>query len=222
MTGKRAGVFVTGTDTGIGKTVVSAALVRRWGADYWKPVQTGLAEDEADTDTVARLSDASSGRLRAPRYNFQAPLSPEAAGAREGVRPALDDFALPAGEGPVVVEGAGGVLVPLGSGASMADLMHRLGLPVVLVARSTLGTINHSLLSLEALRRRHIPVWGMVLVGPAPDENAASIARLGQVEILATLPRLDPLTPHTLAQAAAAWPASPPRSYGSPLTAKRA
>ncbi len=205
-----SGVFVTGTDTGIGKTVVSAALVQRWDARYWKPVQTGVAQDEPDTDTAARLSGAAPSRLHRPRHNFAAPLSPEAAGAREGILVALNDFSLPAGNGPLVVEGAGGVLVPLGGGASMADLMRRLGLPVLLVARSTLGTINHTLLSLEALRARNIPVWGVVLVGPAPEDNAAAIARLGQVAILGTLPRLAPLTPHTLAQAACILPATPP------------
>ena len=206
----RTGIFVTGTDTGVGKTVVSAALVWRWHASYWKPVQTGLAQDDADTETVAQLSGAATDRLHPPRYGFAAPLSPEAAGAREGIVPVLADLGLPAGDGTLVVEGAGGVLVPLGAGASMADLMRRLGLPVLLVARSTLGTINHTLLSLEALRAREILVWGVVLVGPEPDENAATIARLGEVAILGMLPKLDPLTPRTLAEAAAALPAEPP------------
>ncbi len=207
-------MFVTGTDTGVGKTVASAALVRRWGAAYWKPVQTGLAQDEADTRTVARLSGAATHLLHPPRHSFLAPMSPEAAGARESVVPRLGDFRLPAGEATLVVEGAGGVLVPLGGGASMADLMVRLGLPALLVARSTLGTINHSLLSLEALRARGIPVWGVVLVGPDPEENAATIARLGQVPIIGLLPRLDPLTPETLALTATALPAMPPCSEG--------
>ena len=135
----RAGVFVTGTDTGIGKTVVSACLVRRWGADYWKPVQTGLATDTADSLTVAHLAEAAAGRTHAPRHVFQAPLSPQAAAAAEGATIALADFRLPGGAAPIVVEGAGGVLVPLGGGALMADLMVALGLPVLLVARHHAG-----------------------------------------------------------------------------------
>jgi malonyl-CoA O-methyltransferase len=189
----RRGVFVTGTDTGVGKTVVSACLVRRWQADYWKPAQTGLATEEADSPTVGRLAGAAPARLHPPRHALQAPLSPEAAARREGLEIGLGDFALPAGTAPIVVEGAGGVLVPLGSGTLMADLIRHLGLPALLVARSTLGTINHTLLSLEALRARALPVAGIVLVGPDPDENARTIERLGGIPILAKIPPLRPL-----------------------------
>ncbi len=206
----RAGVFVTGTDTGIGKTVVSACLVRRWGADYWKPVQTGLATDTADSLTVAHLSGAPDSRIHKPRHVFQAPLSPEAAASAEGAAVALADFSLPDGRAPIVVEGAGGVLVPLGGGALMADLMVKLGLPVLLVARTALGTINHTLLSLEALRTRGLMVWGVAMVGPDNAANADAIARLGQVAILARLAPLPALTPAAIGQAARALPASPP------------
>jgi malonyl-CoA O-methyltransferase len=186
----RGGVFVTGTDTGIGKTVVAACLVHRWGASYWKPIQTGIDSEPGDSETVARLSGAGSPRIYPPLQVFRAPLSPEAAARRDGGRVRLDDYRLPDGDGPIVVEGAGGVLVPLGAGVSMADLMRKLGLPVLLVARSTLGTINHSLLSLEALRARGLAVAGVVMVGPEPEENAEAIGRLGGVRILACLPVL--------------------------------
>jgi len=188
-------VFVSGTDTGIGKTVVAACLVRAFGARYWKPVQTGIAEEAGDTATVGRLTGVPAERLHAPRYNLLAPLSPEAAARREGVRIALGDFSLPAGEGPIVVEGAGGLMVPLGGGALMADLIGHLGLPVVLVARSTLGTINHTLLSIEALLRRDLPLRGVVLVGPDGEENAEAIARHSGVRILAILPFVERLGP---------------------------
>ena len=125
----RAGVFVSGTDTGIGKTLVAACLVHRWRADYWKPVQTGLAQDTGDSEMVAALAGGQ-GRIVPPRHEFQAPLSPEAAAVQEGRQVGLDDFTLPPGRAPIVVEGAGGVLVPLGGGATMAELLHRLGLPV--------------------------------------------------------------------------------------------
>ncbi len=207
----RAGVFVTGTDTGIGKTVVSACLVRRWSAEYWKPVQTGLDEDPGDTRTVAHLASAPASRMHTPRYAFQAPLSPEAAAAAEGAAVALADLVLPEGRAPIVVEGAGGVLVPLGGGALMADLMVQLGLPVLLVARTTLGTINHTLLSLEVLRARGLTVWGVVMVGSDGAENAEAIARLGRVRVLARLAHLPELTPGGVATAAEALPASPPR-----------
>ena len=209
----RAGVFVTGTDTGIGKTVVSACLVRRWAADYWKPVQTGLAGDPSDSLTVAQLAGAPASRIHPPRHVFQAPLSPEAAAAAEGASVALTDFELPGTGGtasPIVVEGAGGVLVPLGGGALMTDLMGRLGLPVLLVARTGLGTINHTLLSLEVLRARGLVVWGVVMVGQGGADNAEAIARLGQVAILAHLAPMPDVTAAAVTVAAAVMPAAPP------------
>jgi malonyl-CoA O-methyltransferase len=198
------GVFVTGTGTGIGKTVVSAALAYRWGATYWKPVQTGIDAEPGDSETVSSLSGA---RVHPPRHVFRAPLSPEAAAALEGRSIALTDFDLPGGEGPIVVEGAGGVLVPLNAQCLMVDLMVRLALPVVLVAGTALGTINHSLLSLAALRARHLPVLGVVLVGPDDAGNRDAILRHGGVSLLGTMPTLSPLTPGALREAASAFPA---------------
>jgi malonyl-CoA O-methyltransferase len=191
-------VFVTGTDTGVGKTVVAACLVRLLGAQYWKPVQTGVAVEEGDTETVMRLAGVPRSRVFAPRFTLAAPLSPEAASLRENIRIGLQDFALPNCDGPLVVEGAGGVLVPLGGGALLADLMQRLGLPAVLVARSTLGTINHCLLSIEALRQRGIVIAGVVMVGPPSPGNAEAIAQHGKIRILAQLPWQDALNAATL------------------------
>lgn len=184
----RHGVFVTGTDTGIGKTFVSACLVAAWRAEYWKPMQTGLADDPGDTETVRVLSGCDPSRLHPPAVALQAPLSPEDAAALEGVRFDPDSLQLPSGQEPLVVEGAGGVLVPLDEASLTASLIRRLGLPVVLVARSTLGTINHTLLSLEALRARGIAVAGVVLNGPPSPGNRAAIERHGRVRVLAELP----------------------------------
>lgn len=181
------GVFVTGTDTGVGKTLVSACLTRAWDAWYWKPVQTGLADEVGDSAAVAAL--AGTARLIPPRHALRAPLAPLAAAMLENVPLSLDDFALP-DRTPLVVEGAGGVLVPLTASALMIDLMARLGLPVVVVARTALGTINHTLLTLEALRARALPVAGVVLSGPDNPDNRAAIERIGRVRILAELPAL--------------------------------
>lgn len=209
------GVFVTGTDTGVGKTVVAACLVRAWHAAYWKPVQTGLAtEDGDDTATVVRLAGLPPARGHRPVHALQAPLSPHAAAAHEGVRIALDDFHLPAGPQPLVVEGAGGVLVPLNDdGDLMIDLIARLGLPVVLVARTTLGTINHTLLSLAALRARGIAVAGVILNGPPNPGNRDAIARFGAARVLAELPwveRIDPAAVAGLAARIPSWAAVRP------------
>ena len=204
----RPGVFITGTDTGVGKTVVAACFVRRFGADYWKPAQTGTANGDDDTASVVRLAGLREDRVHPPRHAFRAPLSPEAAARCEGAVIGLADFSLPDGGRPIVVEGAGGVLVPIGGGAVMADLMRKLGLPVVLVGRSTLGTINHTLLSLEALRRRHIAVAGVVLVGVPNAGNRAAIEAHGAVRVLADMPWLDQVDTcgiETLAAILPAW-----------------
>ena len=198
------GVFVTGTGTGIGKTIVCAALVHRWRATYWKPVQTGIDSEPADTDTIAWLCPGAS--LAAPRHVLRAPLSPEDAAAREGVAITLADFELPDTDRPLVVEGAGGVLVPLNGAALMVELMVRLALPVVLVAATGLGTINHTLLSLAALRARHLAIAGVILSGAENAGNASAIARHGQVRILHRLPPLAPLTQAALRDAAAPFP----------------
>ncbi len=187
------GVFVTGTDTGVGKTLVSAWLVRGWQADYWKPIQSG-SEDGPDRDIVRRLSGAATERIHPSRWDLRAPLSPHEAARLDGVALALSDFTLPETARPLVVEGAGGVLVPLNARDLMADLIARLGLPALIVARSGLGTINHTLLTVEALRRRAIPITGVVMVGPANPANRAAIEQHGSVTVLAELPILTPVS----------------------------
>ncbi len=181
------GVFVTGTDTGIGKTLVSAWLVRSWQADYWKPVQSGIA-DGLDADVVRAV--APDAVVHPSAFLLNAPLSPHRAASLDGVAIALGDFHLPRTSRPLVVEGAGGVLVPLNDRHFMADLMVHLGLPVVLVARSGLGTINHSLLSLEALQRRGVTVAGVVMSGPPNDDNRQAVEHFSGVPVVGQLPQL--------------------------------
>ena len=211
----RPGVFVTGTDTGIGKTLVAACLVRAWQADYWKPLQTGLDEDPGDSVVVGTLAGGAT-RVHPPALELQAPLSPEDAAALEHVEFDPDVLRLPDGQAPLVVEGAGGVLVPIGRGQLMTDLIARLGLPVVLVARSGLGTINHTLLSLEALRRRGIRVAGVVLNGPPSPGNRAAIERHGDVRVLAEIPWQAGLDAAAIGRLAAMMPGLPPDD-GDPM-----
>ncbi|MBF0438638.1 MAG: dethiobiotin synthase [Magnetococcales bacterium] len=193
MNDSRQGVFVTGTDTGVGKTVAAAWLVRQWSGGYWKPVQSGL-EGESDTQTVQRLAAVLPESLFQETFRLTAPLSPHESARRDGVSIGLEDFILPVGKRPLIVEGAGGVMVPLNGRELMVDLMVRLGLPVVLVARTALGTINHTLLSLEALRCRQLEVAGVILSGLPNAVNRAAIAYYGKVRILAEIPWLEPLT----------------------------
>lgn len=195
--------IVTGTDTGIGKTVFSAGLVGLLGASYWKPVQSGL-EEETDTETVARLADATPGRLLPEAVRLKLPASPHLSAEREGARIDPDALVLPDVPGPLVVEGAGGLLVPLTRDIPYIDVFARWGAPVILCARTALGTLNHTLLSLEALRARRIPVLGVALIGPSHEDNARTIAEMGRVKVLGRLPPLDPLTPESLAAAFAA------------------
>lgn len=196
-------IVVTGTDTEIGKTVFAAALTQALGASYWKPVQAGL-DDGSDRETVAALAGLDAARLLPEAYRLTAPCSPHRAAALDGVTIDPARLALPPIDGPLVVEGAGGVLVPITDDLLFADLFVRWRAPVVLVARTALGTINHSLLSLEALRARDVAVLGVAFVGGAVEDSEATIARLGKVRRLGRLPWLSPLTPATLAAAFAA------------------
>lgn len=198
-------LVVTGTDTGIGKTVVAAGFAQALGARYWKPVQAGFDAGcdggGTDRDTVAALS----GQEVLPEaYRLATPCSPHQAAAIDGVTIDPARLALPEDDSPLVVEGAGGVLVPLREDLLYADLFARWGLPVVLVARTALGTINHSLLSLEALRSRGVGIAGIAFVGDENAETERVICAIGQVRRLGRLPWLDPLDAETLRAAFAA------------------
>ena len=192
-------LVVCGTDTDVGKTVVSALLVQGLGATYWKPVQSGM-EGGGDTGRVQQLLGLPPERVWPEAYRLTAPVSPHWAAERDGVSIDPARLALPAGDGPLVVETAGGLLVPLRRNWLQIEQIAVWGLPVLLVARSGLGTLNHTLLSLEALERRSIPVLGLVLNGDPHPDNPRTLAALGGVPVLAELPPLDPLDREGLAR----------------------
>ncbi|WP_094585544.1 dethiobiotin synthase [Synechococcus sp. BO 8801] len=185
-------LVVCGTDTDVGKTVVSALLVQGLGATYWKPVQSGM-EGGGDTGRVQQLLGLPPERVVPEAYRLTAPVSPHWAAERDGLSIDPARLALPTGDGPLVVETAGGLLVPLRRNWLQIEQLAVWGLPVLLVARSGLGTLNHTLLSLEALQRRSIPVLGLVLNGDPHPDNPRTLAALGGVPVLAELPPLDPL-----------------------------
>jgi dethiobiotin synthase len=198
------GLFVTGTDTAVGKTVVSAALLCRYPQlRYWKPIQTGIESDD-DTAVIRRLSGGAAGGVRVGDVRLPGKVAPYLAAERAGVRIDLDgllEWTTAAGDDHVwIVEGAGGVLVPLDESHTMAHLMVRLALPVLVVARSTIGTINHTLLTLEALRARSLTVSGVVMVGERRSDNRTAIEHYGQTAVLGEMPRFDPLTPERLSR----------------------
>jgi dethiobiotin synthase len=192
------GFFVTGTDTDVGKTLVSAWLLAQLDACYWKPVQAGT-EPETDSEAVRRIAAVPRERILPEAYVLPEPLSPHEAARRAGIAIEMAKLVPPPCDGQLlVVEGAGGLMVPLNDEALIIDLATELHLPVILVARSTLGTINHTLLSLEAIRRRGLPLAGVVINGPETPHNRAAIERYGQVEVIAEIPWLDQVDRDTL------------------------
>lgn len=190
-------IVVTGTDTGIGKTVFAAGLVGMLDGAYWKPVQSGLS-DETDSQVVARLAGLPCERVLQEAHRLTQPLSPHRAAELDGVSIDPERLEIPRSDRPVIVEGAGGLMVPLTRGSLLIDVFARWRAPVVLCARTALGTINHTLLSIEALERRGIPLLGVAFVGEDIPDTLRSIAELGRVRVLGRLPRIDPLTPQTL------------------------
>lgn len=191
---------VTGTDTGIGKTVFAAGLAGALGGYYWKPIQAGV-DPEGDSETVARLSGLSPDRILPEAYRLTTPASPHLSARIDGVEIGLDRLALPAVDGPLVVEGAGGVLVPISETLLMADLFAHWGRPVILCARTSLGTINHSLLSIEALRARDVPIAGIAFIGDPDAENERIIPAIARAPGLGRLPLLPALDRASLAAA---------------------
>ncbi|HEV7967915.1 MAG TPA: dethiobiotin synthase [Candidatus Acidoferrales bacterium] len=185
------GYFVTGTDTNVGKTVLSALLVAALDAVYWKPVQTGASEG-TDRESVRLWAEATEDRLPLERYRFSPAVSPHLASREEGTRIALDAFDLP--EAPAgrtwIVEGAGGVMVPLNERDLMRDLLGRIGFPAIVAARTALGTINHTLLTLTALREARLPIHGVALVGDENIENRRAIEHYGKVRVIGHIPIL--------------------------------
>ena len=184
------GFFVTGTDTDVGKTLVSAWLVAHLNASYWKPIQAGT-EPTTDAATVQALAELPSERVWPEVYLLPEPIAPHEAARRAGITLDMAKLRMPEHQGLVVVEGAGGLMVPITDKAYMIDLAAQLDLPIILVARSTLGTINHSLLSIEAIRRRGLPLAGVVISGPETPHNRVAIERYGQIEIIAEIPWLE-------------------------------
>ncbi len=193
-------LVVCGTDTDVGKTLVSAWLVQGLQARYWKPVQSGL-EGGGDSGRVQRLLNLPPERLLPEAYRFEAPVSPHWASEQEGIEPISEEqLQLPHHQGPLVVETAGGVLVPMRLDLLQITQLQRWQLPVLLVARSGLGTLNHTLLSLEALRLRRIPVLGVLLNGPAHANNLSTLEQLAGVPMLGCLPPLEAINGANLAQ----------------------
>ena len=252
--------IIAGTDTGVGKTVFSAALVDAIGGAYWKPVQAGL-DGETDTEAVRRLANLPESRIFPEAYRLRTPASPHLAARYEGVeikpphpcplpRKRLGVFDTPSwrassatgrggnsvppsheresnsvpspqrgegqGEGglgpnvihqtrvPLIIEASGGLLVPFSDHTLQIDIFRSWGFPVVLCARTSLGTINHTLLSIEALRSRNMPLLGVAFIGEAKPDVEETIVSFGKTRRLGRLAWIDPLSHAALRDAFAA------------------
>ena len=200
------GIFISGTGTNIGKTVVAAALMHRFRnitpLRYWKPIQTGIEETD-DTATVRTLGNCADREIFDAGIRLRGSLSPHLAARLAGTEIDLEHLTQMAStsrdELSWFVEGAGGVLVPINSRQMMLDLMKKLGLPVLVVALSTLGTINHTLMTLEILHYHSQRIAGVVMVGNPNKENRHTIEHFGKVHVLGELPNFPSLDPENLA-----------------------
>lgn len=190
-------IVVAGTDTDAGKTVFAAALAGALQAAYWKPVQAGL-DGETDSEIVQRLGGLAAERILPEAYRLRTPASPHYAAALDGVEIDTALLVPPRTRGPLIIETAGGLMVPLTRTVLQIDVMARWKLPIVLVAPTRLGTINHSLLSIEACKRRGIAILGVAFNGAAADESMRIIGEMGGVKVLGRLAPLEPLNAETL------------------------
>lgn len=186
-------IIIAGTDTNVGKTIVSSLLVNKLDAHYWKPVQCGDLDTGGDSATVKKLSGIKANRIIPEAYRLKMPASPNQAAAAEGITIDKENLKLPNHKGALVVELAGGLMVPLRDDWLQIDQVKVWNLPVVLVARSGLGTLNHTLLSIEALENRNIKVATLILNGEKHEENYNTLATMVNSSISIKVLEIQPI-----------------------------
>ena len=188
--------FLTGTDTEVGKTVICAWLMVHYKYHYWKPIQSGM--DSPDIKTIQKITGFDSSFFFPPAYELQQPLSPHESAKRDGIKIELANFLLPRKETKVIVEGAGGILVPINEKYFIIDIIKKLSLPILLVARSGLGTINHTLLTVSELKKRNLPLLGIILNGKRNQSNREAIEKYSGVSVVSELEPLKTIDKKTL------------------------
>ena len=188
--------FVTGTDTDIGKTIACAWLMLHMNAHYWKPIQSGL--EEKDIDTVKSYTNLPETYFHPSVFELTQPLSPHESAKRDAVQINLSDFKIPRSQSPLIIEGAGGLLVPINKTHFIADLITHLDVPAIIVARSGLGTINHTLMTLEAMRARNIDIKGIIMSGEKSPHNREALEEYGHAPIIAEINYLPTINVQTL------------------------
>lgn len=183
--------FITGTDTNIGKTLIAAIITYKLGGIYWKPIQAGDLQTGGDTQRVKDFTCLSEEHFLPPVYALNAPVSPHEAARRDNITIDIKTITPPASSLPLIIEGAGGLMVPLNDTEFMIDLIKQLGFPVILVCRSSLGTLNHTLLSLKVLKDYDIPVKGLVMNGENTPHTTQALEYYGNAKILGEIPFIE-------------------------------
>ena len=193
----KKGFFITGTDTGVGKTFFASILMKKYNFDYWKPIQTGKF-NENDTLYIKKKLGIENNRFHKPIYTFKKPLSPHLASRYEKISISIKKIKKPNTTKPLIIEGAGGVLVPLNKKNLIIDLIKKFRLPVIIVSKSILGTINHTLMTLEILKKNKIKVFGVILNNvknkKEGNDNAKSIETFGKIKVLTQISSVNPIT----------------------------
>ena len=192
-------IIICGTDTDVGKTIVSSFFVQGLKGLYWKPIQSGT-EEGTDTKTVCNLLNLEPNRYLSEKYKFKAPVSPHWAAEQESDFIEPSNLKLPDLDELIIIETAGGLMVPLNRDWLQIDQLKVWGAPIILVARTGLGTLNHTLLSLEALKNRNIDVLGIVLNGPPHKDNPKTLEQFGDTKVLANLPIFNEVNAEVLSQ----------------------
>lgn len=193
--------FVTGIGTEIGKTITSAIITEHLKADYWKPIQSGDLH-QSDTMKVEALISNSKTKFHAEAYRLTQPFSPHYSAALDGVEISLDAIVLPRTENNLVVEGAGGLMVPLNQKDLIINLIQKLGLEVILVSKNYLGSINHTLLSIEALNARNIAIKGIIFNGEANEASESIIKNMTSLNVIAHIPVLQTVSKESVKRVA--------------------
>ena len=194
---KNKGFFITGTDTGVGKTFFSLLLMKKYNFNYWKPIQTGNTT-ENDTLYIKNIIGIKNNKFYKSIYSFKKPLSPHLASHHENVSINIKKINKPNSDDPIIIEGAGGILVPLNKKNLIIDLIKKFNFPVVIVSKSILGTINHTLMTINILKRNKINVFGVILNNvknkKEGNNNAKSIEIFGKVKVIGQVPFVNQIT----------------------------
>ncbi len=191
-------IGISGIDTNIGKTIVSAILVEKFKCDYWKMIQSGDL-DETDTMKVKSLVSNQNSKFHAERFQFKNPLSPHHAAKLENISVKLEDFQLPKTKNNLLIEGAGGLMVPINEqGDLVIDLFKKLADEVILVSKNYLGSINHTLLSIDYLKNHQIPIKGIIFNGETNAESENIIEKISGVKIIGRIEKLNQINSNSI------------------------